>query len=361
MSISKELLDRLICSKYLYHKGIETLNSKGPFSSGVAVLHFQDSIEMALRVIAEFLHCSLKENESFQQIIEKIDKHGENKIPSRIALNQLNKARVNFKHFGLEPKFEDSTKFMYDIENFFPIALKTFLDIEFNSISLANLIRHQRTENHINKAKQLLDDGKFSESIAESAVALKIFRVHFNKEADRYRSDSFLHFKCNDDKLDDWARNVDNAIEEIHSQLNLITLGINVADYRKFIRYTPQIQYSMAGTYHIVYYSFGKPVEPTKDIALFCHRFVIDAILIMLSNQLSLRYAMLKCERKYKTTQETPIIVWPCDNPEIIKLANKGEIISATRESLDKPGYIAIIQDEDVAYIEKVAVVELDG
>jgi hypothetical protein len=62
MSVNKSLLTPLICSKYIFHKGIDILEKGGPFSSGLAVLHFQDSVEMVLRAIAEHLHCTLKDN-----------------------------------------------------------------------------------------------------------------------------------------------------------------------------------------------------------------------------------------------------------------------------------------------------------
>jgi len=143
--IGKELLNRLICSKWIFQKGINVLDNGEPFSSGLAVLHFHDAVEMHLRVIAEKLHCSLKDNAAFNQIMDAIDTVEENKLPERIALNQLNRARINFKHFGLEPKHDDAMKFRYDLERFFPIASKLLLHIDFESMSLSSLIAHRRT------------------------------------------------------------------------------------------------------------------------------------------------------------------------------------------------------------------------
>ncbi len=68
MDISKELIDRLVCAKYLFMRGIELLERSGTYADGLTVLHFQDAAEMCLRVIAEHLHCSIKENIAFNQI-----------------------------------------------------------------------------------------------------------------------------------------------------------------------------------------------------------------------------------------------------------------------------------------------------
>ncbi|MDD1422838.1 hypothetical protein MEO40_27835, partial [Dolichospermum sp. ST_sed1] len=52
----------------------EVLDRGGYFADGMAVLGFQDSAEMFLRVIAEFLHANIKDGSAFNQIIDEIDK-----------------------------------------------------------------------------------------------------------------------------------------------------------------------------------------------------------------------------------------------------------------------------------------------
>lgn len=354
--LNKQLLDRLICSKYLYYRGVDILTQQGPFSAGSAVLHFQDAAEMVLRVIAEHLNCRLKENAAFNQIIDSIDNIGHNKVSHRIALNQINKARINFKHFGLEPKYEDAYKFSCDLERFFPAVLSSFLDIDFYSISLTNLIGHTRTENFLNDAERLIGEGKYMESISASAVAFKIFSSHYEMEPRRYRRDPFLRFKTGDRDLERWANNVDKIIEDQQSQLDLIMLGINLADYRRFKRCTPTVHLTMAGTFEIVR-GFGRPVEPTTENALFCHRFVIDSILIMKANRLPSRYPLRESKRKYQVVKRGAIIVWPGENPEVIRYAEKGETLEGSTQNRDRSNYIAIIQDGDDAYIEKDLVV----
>ena len=52
----------------------------------------------------------------YDKIERILDKY---KIPYRISLNQLNKARVNFKHFGLLTIKEDVNRFSRDLELLF--------------------------------------------------------------------------------------------------------------------------------------------------------------------------------------------------------------------------------------------------
>lgn len=360
MSIGKELINRIVCAKYLFHRGISILDQRGPFSSGRAVLHFHDSAEMVLRVIAEHLHCSIKESTYFNQIIDTIDKQTDKNLTHRSALNQLNKARVNFKHFGLEPKIEDVLKFRNDLESFFPTSIKTFLDIDFESISLTNLICHRRTENFLYRAEQLIYDGDYKNSISSIAIAFAIFQSHLITGDYDYKRDPFRRLNIEGSELGNWVDKIEEILADHQAKLNLIADGISLSDYRLFQRYTPNVNLSDAGTFEVVYMAFGQPVEPTQEIALFCHRFAIEAILLMKTNQLPPRFSIIEGKRKFRVTQKCPIIVWPCEDPEIIRYVEEGETLIGGAEHFDKPDYVAIIQDDDNAYIKGDGVLPVD-
>lgn len=354
MSLSKELMDRLICSKYIFHKGIDTIERGGPFSSGLGVLHFQDATEMALRVIAEYLHCSLKENAAFNQIIDSIDSVGDNKVSHRSALNQLNKARINFKHFGLEPKKEDAIKFRGDLEGFFPNVLKSFLSIDFYLISLTSLIGHRRTENFLNTAEELIKNGNFEDSICSSAIGFAIFNAHFNKERDWFWRDPLR--RLHDLELQRWVESIEEIVLKQQAQLDLIMDGINLANYRRFQRCVPAVLLTMAGTYEVVYSRNLGQLESSLENALFCYNFVIEAILLMKANKLPSTYPEQEPVRKFKVIEGGSIRVGPGDEREIIRSAEVGEILPARDERYDKEGYTAIILDGDDAFVESTCV-----
>jgi hypothetical protein len=363
-TLGKELLGRLICAKYILRRGVETLRRGGPFSSGLAVLHFQDSAEMLLRVIAEHLDCSIKENAAFNQIMDAIDSAGEKKLTHRSALNQINRARVNFKHFGLEPKEEDSTKFREDLEVFFPITISSFLDIEFESVSMTSLVQHRRTENFLNKAEKLIVDGSYEEAIRDVAIAFAVFRSHHNTEEREKLRGSFDRFKDRD--IETWAKNVESAIAAQQEQLTIIMEGINLSDYRRFQRYLPIVNLTLAGTYQVVYTRHIERSELSRDTALFCHQFAIEAILLMKSNHLPPQHTSHirdEVSRQLQTVRKCAVIVWPSEDPEVIRLAEKGEILEGQvrrHDRYNKSDYVAIIQDGDTAYIEKDGVISLD-
>ena len=358
MSLSKELLNRLVCAKYIFRKGAEILERGEPFASGISIIHFQDAAEIVLRVIAEKFHCSIKENSAFNQIMDAIDRIDNRRLTHRSALNQLNKARVNFKHFGLEPRFEDTKKIKNDLEGFLPNSLRTFLDIDYDSISLISLIGHTRTENFLKKAESLIAQGRYSESIAETAIAFTIFCSNSLTTIHSYRRNPFQQF--GDSKLERWAEHIEDAVLNHQDQLNFIVHGINLSDYTRFQNYTPVVHFSDAGTYAVIHGVSGEPIDPTRDIAIFCLRFATDAIFLIKNNRLPSVYPMQEPERRFKVLKRSPIIVWPSKDIEIIRYAEVGETLLARSEKYDTPEYIAIIQNGDDAFVQRIGLTSSD-
>jgi hypothetical protein len=43
--ITEDLLQSLVCAKYLYVNATEVMKKNGPFADGIAILSFQDSAE----------------------------------------------------------------------------------------------------------------------------------------------------------------------------------------------------------------------------------------------------------------------------------------------------------------------------
>jgi hypothetical protein len=136
--------------------------------------------------------------------------------------------------------------------------------------------------------------------------------------------------------------------------------GINLADYRKFQRYTPTVNYSDAGTFEVVYGSFGPSsaltIEPTKAVALFCYRFAVETILFLKQNETLKEIPASKPKKKYRVVEKCDVIVWPCEQPEIIRKTEVGEILNGRADCYDKPDFFSVLHDGDGAYVKKSAV-----
>lgn len=356
-TISPELKKRLICSKYLFTNGVDTIQKGTPFNAGFAVLNFQDSIEMFLRVIAEYTGARFDKHMSFNTLIDRInEKNHVNKLTHTSQLHQLNTARVNFKHGLLEPRLEDVKKFRNDLESFFQTASKSFFNLDFNRLSLVSLVKHRRTENFLYQAEQDIINGNYVDSQINATIAFEVFRRYYKKindENSHYRFDSdFQHF--NEENVKAFAKGVEDTFNYHEQLLYLISNGVSILDYKKFERFTPTINIAMAGNYYLNLNMWDKEKYCNYENSNFCVNFVTDYILQLQKNHLPPHSNYISKYVEYEVISDSNVIVYPMDNLEIIRVASKGEVVKGYNQAKDKneDGYLRIIQDNEIAYIK---------
>jgi len=364
--LTKELLNRLICAKILFINGIDITNKGAPFNSGFAVLCFQDSVEMVLRVIAEHHNVQLKSNVAFNQLIDLINNKGVGIVTHTTQLYRLNNARVSFKHVGLEPKKEDVIKFRNDLESFFPVVINTFLGVDYNLLSLVKLIGYRRVENFLSKAEKYLEQDLYEDSLEMASIAFTLYRRNHEKHNDAYshpESNSLSFVSSSNSDLENWAIDADETLQYHQLAIELVSNGISLNEYNRFKRYTPDISFLLAGNYFVNKNRYDIKKQCNYDNALFCCKFAVESILQLKNNRLPMQYSFDLSYSRFKITKDTDIIVYPVDKPEKIRTAKAGEIIKgySGRVKKEKNGYVEILQDGDNAYIKTNDMIQIEN
>jgi len=367
---SVDAIERLICAKYLFQHGIHTLDRKGPYAGGIAILSFHDATELVLRVIAEHVHAQIKENALFHELIKAIEEGGNQKIAYRSALNQLNKARTNFKHLALFPRYEDAWQFRQDLEGFFPSVLSTFLKVDYHELSLAKRIRHRRVSNWLVRAESHLAQDELTESVHASAVAMEIFlrhrrssHTHAASVEQRAMSSLGRSVRFKDDDVASVSRlaqqaaaETDKELKLIWERLELMSSGIDLLDYKRFKDMTPAIYLTAANTIHAVYH---RQKHVTSEDALFCCAFAVRTALKLQEEYRPDRWDSSRYTRRFEVIKSGPIVVWPAekeDEAEVIMTVEPGQQLIGYFDSYDKQNYTAVLQDDDCAFISKECV-----
>ena len=359
MPLAKPLIDRVVVCKYLLKQARLVLASSVPFSAGIAVGQLQDATELFLRVVAEHCHASVKEQSAFQQLITAVESALQSKLSHRTALNQLNKARVNFKHFGLEPTRADADKLLRDVEAFLPAAADRYLGIDFASVSLASVLGHQRTRNWLRRAEESLDAGDFIQAISASAIGFAVFRYHLGSTIERTRLDRFGRIsryrrvgygESGNAGLADLVESVEEELDDIRSQIDLMLTGVDLSQYRTFLRFAPRVSINRAGIVH-VYETHHRAVEPSREHAEICLSFVIDAAIGLKRTHVPNRFTRQSPEvvKEVEVRAAGEIIVYPSDSAEVIRTVEAGEILLEVKARSLK-GFVPVLQDREVAY-----------
>ena len=152
---------RFSIAKYFINKGKGQLKNNTQLSSAHALLHFHDATEILLLAIADNIGYKVPYN--FMKHWEEAKIKG-TKLPYFNELNNLNRLRVSIKHYGILPSIADCIESERNVTNFFIEVLKDIFSLDFNSISLSDLVLDNDIRKHLALAEKFINDSWISVS-----------------------------------------------------------------------------------------------------------------------------------------------------------------------------------------------------
>lgn len=283
------ILKRLSLIKYLYRIGVQQSEQHEPVCS-FSILSFHDSIEMFVKLLAEKMNIKSKDF-NFMEYWSKIQT-----LTLNESMRTLNDRRVNIKHKGLLPSKSDIEISRVNTLDFFIQNTFKHFNVEFNDISLFNLIKYETVRLELEEAQKSLENNQPETSIEKVAISFYELLKVFEKSKSKYSSSPFDFGKkisninnyefsssgVKDEifgkKVFDFAKEVSNTLGDIQSAIKIISFGLDYKKYIKFKILTPTIIGTMGGKHH----SHNKPNKKlTKENCQFCINFVLESALNM--------------------------------------------------------------------------------
>ena len=166
---------QLMLVRYLFQCGEKALKMQDEKACGVAISHLQDAVEMFLYAIVKERSLEAKppknDKHTFFSLLQAVEHSLQRKLPFVSAMEELNSARVQFKHFGRLPVPSDAEQSLVSTRQFLTEATKMAFDQDFDSISLVDLIKDEQTRNALKQAGDCLKRGCISECLGMCAKA----------------------------------------------------------------------------------------------------------------------------------------------------------------------------------------------
>lgn len=164
---------QLLLSKRIYLEGCEFAERNDPVSSGLAISLFQDAVEMFVWTLIKERNIAVKENAQFTTNIESLSRDGA-KLSFVPQLQELNKARVGFKHYGNLPAITEAEKFRTYVEEFLRVSFAEYFEQSFENLSLVDIVAFDDVRSHLKSSEEFVVLAKYSEAIHEAAIAKSI-------------------------------------------------------------------------------------------------------------------------------------------------------------------------------------------
>ncbi|MFA6569772.1 MAG: hypothetical protein WCT77_00850 [Bacteroidota bacterium] len=302
MTQNEVFLQRLAYIKHLWLQAEEQAQQTEPFC-GFALLPMQDAIEMFLLTGIAKKGCKSGTNDSFDKIWETLDKKVG--LTQQTVIRQLNKARVDLKHHSVFPSNSQVNEFVIHARTFLNENTLNVFDIEFEQISLADLIVSDEIREHLKKAEKFQLEQKFSDSVAESAIAFAKLTTNLNKETrnknNRINPISDFYDTLNSLKIhpeystfgggssremkctQSLAKQTQNFLDlekdnarKMDAFLLLHAIGIPYGRYIRFQFITPNVRQSFNGAYNV---PIILPEVTNSASVQFCISFVVECAL----------------------------------------------------------------------------------
>jgi len=164
------MVTQLLLCKRLFLEASEYASRTDPVSCGLAVSLLQDSIEMLVWALIKEKNVSVKDGAGFLSNLESLQKHGVS-LTDVPRLQELNKARVGFKHYGNLPAPTEARKFKVYAEGFIRATLTTHFHQNFDALSLVDLVPFQEINARLRVSEGHIAKQEFRESVRENSIA----------------------------------------------------------------------------------------------------------------------------------------------------------------------------------------------
>ena len=298
MTIDYVFTKRLSLIKYFYNLALNQSNQPAPQNS-ISVLMFHDCVELFLILAAEKVGATVKDKmyimNYFNVINEKLE---EEKLAHKVSIKRLNGARKAFKHEGILIEEGEIESLRITIKLFLEENIPLIFNINFDEISMIDLIENQNVKKILKNSQNLLINEKFREAIEHIAIAYKVLILDYEISKEIVGRSIFdvlgwefrfmNRFNLRNDK-----RRIVEALENINDALKPLFFGIDYRKYVKFKTLTPDTiefigRYPDAGIdlvedytekFTIIWFRERDKQEFKKENVQYCFDFIIETTL----------------------------------------------------------------------------------
>jgi hypothetical protein len=280
-------VQRLAFIRFLYEQGVSQADQPEPVSA-TAVLSFQDAIELFLRLAAEHLHVNLPTDIKFAEYWAKLEPAlpAQTQLPSKNAMDRMNKLRVAFKHHGTIPSRTAIEQARGDVTTFFTDATPLVYGIDFVRIDLIDMVTRNETAQLLRDAQTHADASDYVAAMAGLVIAFDDLLDHYAQRRYINSGDPFSFGPT----LREFRAPVHPPFKEIshfvevskvtvamQRALRMIALGV---DYRRYVQFeilTPRVNHYMGGSTRYTVTAVQQNL--TEQDYQTCRRFVIESAL----------------------------------------------------------------------------------
>ncbi len=269
---------KLLLAKKFYERGREHMCSSSALDRIIAVHHFHIAIEIFAK--SALVHFGIRPdkdlNMPFEVLLNSLDKSEAFKerrwrVPFRQQLRSLANQRNDAQHDASPPSEEQLEASEFYVRRFLSQTMQEYFDLDFEDLSDLDFIDDERIKKLLALASQLMEMGRFAESIGSSKSAFWYASQPVLRELVPHK-----HFWRQDGReLQRMQEAIVDYVYEGQVAIGIVATGIDLKHFRAFNSMRVWVQASMGGHLHVD--KTGD--DHTRGQASETLRFVLDTVL----------------------------------------------------------------------------------
>jgi hypothetical protein len=347
MDVRKEVADQLLLSKSLLEKiRFQAVPDPDHFFLATHILTAHDAAELALAAITS--ECGVLPQRDKHFLMDYLSAlrtlHPERDVKGRRYFDQLNRVRVDIKHYGVFPDAKQWARVADNVYTYISELCSEYLDVSLDDLDESMLLTSTTVKGWYDQARTARADGKYREAL--ECLAQAMFFLFKENARLRYLSVG--------------RANPTDAIK-------LTGFGVHANDYLALQEFLPEVQETSDDTPKVTWKQgeYGHPGNWREDAASFCLKTFLDIALKIQSARWIPGAISFVFLYEYQVTAMRDVVeIWrPKSGPfpskdksdkEPVRTLRKGETIRGQVSRYKEPRMMEAIiggPDEDILYI----------
>lgn len=245
---TQEQLTRLSLARYLLYQADRQISQPSPLRC-VGLLSLHDSLEIFLDTAAEAVNApgSRRDFKDFWRCFAAAAPPVN--LPMERSIEKINKARVSLKHHGQRPSNDQLRDYVVTSRTFLDEICPLCFGINFEDISMINLVTNVQTRDLLTLSQLRLDEGDLYEAIANVAKAF----VHASDIATRKLHYGTATVDLGREIPSQAVRAITSIMRDYDRAIIFLNLGMELQDYNEFRSITPTVQRSANGQFSVLF------------------------------------------------------------------------------------------------------------
>ncbi len=318
--LESHIMFRLVLARTLFKSGLENCSTNVDifnFSHGLVSLH--DAVDNFTGAIATHLNINLPQDSKLITTINLIRDHEKVKdsafvLIGRDEIVQLNTLRNNIKHQGIIPNINHSRTLLGSITSFFQEYSRRYFDLEWEFISLTDLIKKDATKDSVKKVEEMIEQGKYKDALDKLAIIkFQVFeelalKVRLNPNRDLFPpSDDTKKLRVSNNIFP--GQHSSWWLTDVYDRARLLEKGIDRNLMNRFEELTANVGFNNAEKldYILDHGTNWGELNWTREISVFCLDFLVDSIIRNQYKEHAVRQKWIYESHKIKALEDISI------------------------------------------------------